>query len=106
MDIDGINKRLAEFTEARDWEQYHSPKNLAISLAVEVGELLEIFQWIPDNHNFKADEALRVKAAEEIADIFIYPIMLSKKLNIDIEQAVLSKIKINERKYPAGKGDQ
>jgi dCTP diphosphatase len=103
MDINGISRRLAKFAKERDWEQYHPPKNLAISLAVEVGELLENFQWIPDNHDFKEDDALRVKAAEEIADIFIYAIMLSGKLNLDIEQAVLGKIEVNERKYPVEK---
>jgi NTP pyrophosphatase (non-canonical NTP hydrolase) len=103
MDIKSINKRLTKFTEARDWEQYHSPKNLAISLGVEVGELLEIFQWLPDNYDFAGDEAIRGRATEEIADIFIYTIMLSQKLHIDVEKAILRKISLNEKKYPVEK---
>jgi dCTP diphosphatase len=101
MDIEDISKRLAKFVEDRDWNQYHSPKNLAISLAVEAGELLEIFQWLPDNQPY--DEPTRDKASEEIADILIYAIMVSRKMNIDMEKAVLRKIAVNEKKYPVEK---
>jgi dCTP diphosphatase len=101
MDIDDISTRLKKFTQDRDWDQYHSPKNLAISLAVEAGELLEIFQWIPENHPY--DETVYKKASEEIADILIYAIMFSRKMEIDLEKAVLEKIVINERKYPVDK---
>jgi NTP pyrophosphatase (non-canonical NTP hydrolase) len=103
MDLEGIAKRLEQFAEERDWEQYHSPKNLAISLGVEVGELLEIFQWLPDNHDFAGDEAVRSRATEEIADIFIYAIMLGQKLDINVEEAILRKISLNEKKYPVEK---
>jgi dCTP diphosphatase len=101
MNIDLIAARLTKFTQDRDWDQYHSPKNLAISLAVEAGELLEIFQWLPENHPF--DETLHKKASEEIADILIYAIMFSRKMGIDLEKAVLEKIKVNEKKYPVDK---
>jgi dCTP diphosphatase len=101
MDIDDIAKRLTKFAEDRDWGQYHSPKNLAISLAVEAGELLEIFQWLPDNQPY--DEPIRDKASEEIADILIYAIMFSQKMNIDMGKAVLKKIEVNEMKYPIDK---
>jgi dCTP diphosphatase len=103
MDLAGIASRLEKFVKDRDWEQYHSPKNLAISLGVEVGELLEIFQWLPDNHDFTGDEDVRDRATEEIADIFIYAIMFGHKLNMDIEKAILRKIDINEKKYPVEK---
>jgi dCTP diphosphatase len=73
MNIDDISARLKKFTQDRDWDQYHSPKNLAISLAVEAGEVLEIFQWLPENHTY--DETVHKKASEEIADILIYAIM-------------------------------
>jgi dCTP diphosphatase len=101
MDIEDIARRLMKFTEDRDWGQYHSPKNLAISLAVEAGELLEVFQWLPENPPY--DETVLHKATEEIADILIYAIMFSHKMNIDMEMAVIKKIEINDRKYPADK---
>jgi dCTP diphosphatase len=101
MDIENISTKLQKFTQDRDWDQYHSPKNLAISLAVEAGELLEIFQWLPEN--LPCDETVHKKAAEEIADILIYAIMFSRKMGIDIERAVLEKIEVNERKYPVDK---
>jgi dCTP diphosphatase len=101
MDIDDISKKLTKFAEDRDWNQYHSPKNLAISLAVEAGELLEVFQWLPENPPY--DEAIYDKASEEIADIFIYAIMFSRKMNIDIEKAVLDKFELNKVKYPINK---
>jgi dCTP diphosphatase len=101
MDIDDIANRLKKFTQEREWDQYHSPKNLAISLAVEAGELLEIFQWLPENPPY--DETVYKKASEEIADILIYAIMFSRKMDIDIEKAVFDKIALNGRKYPVDK---
>jgi len=101
MDIENIVKRLTKFAEGRDWGQYHSPKNLAISLAVEAGELLEVFQWLPENPPY--GEAVHKKASEEIADILIYAIMFSRKMDIDIEKAVLEKIELNKKKYPVDK---
>lgn len=98
MDIEAISKKLAKFTQDRDWDQYHSPKNLAISLAVEAGELLEIFQWLPENYQY--DENVHQKASEEIADILIYAIMFSQKMNINIGKAILKKMELNEKKYP------
>ena len=101
MNISDISSKLQKFTQERDWDQYHSPKNLAISLAVEAGELLEIFQWLPENSPF--DESVHKKASEEIADILIYAIMFSRKMGIDLEKAVLEKIARNEEKYPVEK---
>jgi dCTP diphosphatase len=101
MDIEDISKRLTKFAEDRDWNQYHSPKNLAISLAIEASELLEIFQWRTDNQQY--DEPTRDKASEEIADILIYAIMFSRKMDIDMEKAVLRKIEMNDTKYPVEK---
>jgi dCTP diphosphatase len=101
MDIETISKRLMTFAEDRDWGQFHSPKNLAISLAVEAGELLEIFQWLPETPQY--DEAVHQKASEEIADILIYAIMFSRRMEINIEDAVVNKINVNEKKYPIDK---
>ncbi len=101
MNINDIAKRLSKFAEDRDWGQFHSPKNLAISLGVEAGELLEIFQWLPENPPY--DEAVYINASEEIADILIYAIMFCNKMNIDLEKSVLEKIKLNAKKYPVNK---
>ena len=102
MDIDKIKSDLRKFAQERDWEQFHSPKNLAMALSGEVGELSEIFQWLTEDQSNKeniSDEDL-AKVREEVADILLYIIRLSDKLDIDLEQAVLDKLKINKDKYP------
>jgi len=102
MDIDKIKSDLRKFAQERDWEQFHSPKNLVMALSGEVGELSEIFQWLTEDQSNKeniSDEDL-AKVREEVADILLYIIRLSDKLDIDLEQAVLDKLKINKEKYP------
>ena len=102
MDIDKIKNDLRKFAEDRDWEQFHSPKNLTMALSGEVGELSEIFQWLSEEQSKKEninDEDLE-KVREEVADILLYIIRLSDKLDIDLEHAVLDKLKINKEKYP------
>jgi dCTP diphosphatase len=102
MDIREIQNRLAEFARVRDWDQFHSPKNLSMALAAEVGELLEIFQWLTEEESKlvgRSETAVR----EEIADIFIFLARLADKLGIDVEKAVLEKIVVNEAKYPVAK---
>ena len=102
MDIDKIKNDLRKFAEERDWEQFHSPKNLTMALSGEVGELSEIFQWLSEEQSKKEninDEDLE-KVREEVADILLYIIRLSDKLDIDLEHAVLDKLKINKEKYP------
>ena len=101
MDIDKIKNDLRKFAEERDWEQFHSPKNLAMALSGEGGELSEIFQWLTEDQSDKeniSDEDL-AKVREEVADILLYIIRLSDKLDIDLEQAVLDKLKINKEKF-------
>ncbi|WP_239161221.1 nucleotide pyrophosphohydrolase [Chromobacterium violaceum] len=94
-----------KFSAEREWDQFHNPKNLAIALSVECSELLEEFQWLTEKqaadimkHQEQAD---RVK--EEIADITAYLLLLTSKLNIDLEQALLDKITQNAEKYPVEK---
>ncbi len=102
MNIDKIKSELRKFAQERDWEQFHSPKNLAMALSGEVGELTEIFQWLTEEQSNKeniSDEDLE-KVREEVADILLYIIRLSDKLDYDLEQAVLDKLKINKEKYP------
>ena len=111
MNIASLKKQLQEFAAARDWDQYHNPKNLAMALSVEASELQEIFQWLTAEES----EDIRLKpdhAAEEIADVFIYLVRLADVLNIDIEEAVQHKLTKNAEKYraegrntPRSKGD-
>lgn len=90
--MDEIIKVLRKFNQERDWEQYHTPENLAKSIAIEAGELLECFQW-----NNKYDKAA---LSDEIADVMLYCLMLSDKIGIDMKSEMLRKIKKNGEKYP------
>jgi len=104
MNVEEIQKRLRKFATDRDWEKFHSPKNLTMALSVEVAELVEIFQW---SNSGGLDEIenpdIRKNIEEELADIFIYLLKISDKLNIDIEQSIHQKIEKNEKKYPIDK---
>ena len=102
MNVEALQQILRDFAGARDWNRYHSPKNIATALAVEAAELLENFQWLTEEESSRlaerpADfEAVR----EEIADVQIYLLRLADLLNIDLEPAVLDKIRRNGEKYP------
>ena len=103
MDIPKIQARLKEFALERDWDQYHSPKNLSMALSVEESELMEIFQWVGSEESRKVvdhlDKLGEVEA--EIADICIYAIRLAGVIGIDLETAIDQKIDQNIEKYPA-----
>lgn len=101
MDLKSIEQTLTTFSEKRDWDKFHSPKNLAIALSVEASELLEIFQWLTEEQSQNLSQEQIQHTEEEIADIVIYVLNLCRKLNIDLEQAVLKKIDLNAIKYPA-----
>ncbi len=89
-------KRIRKFTEDRDWEQFHSPENLAKSIVIEAAELLECFQWSGDEYDIQ-----HVK--EEIADVMVYTQNLLDKLNLDADEIVNMKMTQNEKKYPVEK---
>ncbi len=97
-----LRNEIFKFSDDRDWDQFHSIKNLSMALSVEASELVEIFQWMSDVESNKItdDEIKFPKVKDEIADIFIYLIRISSKLNINLEEAVLSKMKKNIAKYP------
>ena len=103
MDIQAIQEKLQTFADERQWEQYHTPKNLVMGLCGEVGELIEHFQWLTadESKNITHDENTMEKVREELADVQIYLLRLADKLNIDMESAIWDKIKKNEAKYPA-----
>jgi len=92
-----IIEALLKFRNERDWEQFHNPKDLALAINVEAGELLELFLW--KGH----DEANKEKVKEELADIFAYAFLLADKYKLDIKDIVLEKIKKNGEKYPVDK---
>jgi dCTP diphosphatase len=102
MDIEGIRQKLAAFARERDWDQFHSPKNLTMGLAAEAAELLEIFQWLTEDQSREIvkDGKEMGLVREEVADVFIYLVRLADKLGIDIEEEVNRKIEINKKKYP------
>jgi NTP pyrophosphatase (non-canonical NTP hydrolase) len=95
---------LREFAAERDWEQFHSPKNLAMALSVEVAELVEIFQWLSQTQSKCLDDISRAAAADEIADVQIYLLRIADQLEINLPQAVEDKLVANARKYPADRG--
>ena len=104
LNLDVIKEKLKQFSKERDWEQYHSPKNLAMALSVEVAELVEIFQWSNDGGIKEVEnEQTRKEIEEEIADIFNYLVKFVDLMDIDLEKISLEKIQKNDEKYPVEK---
>jgi dCTP diphosphatase len=101
--IDELRQRLREFARERDWEQFHSPKNLAMALIVEAAELVEHFQWLTEMQSGALEPERREQVAQELADVFIYLVRLADRLDIDLLDAAERKISLNARKYPADK---
>jgi NTP pyrophosphatase (non-canonical NTP hydrolase) len=98
-----IKHKLRDFAAERDWDQFHSPKNLAMALNVEAAELLEHFQWLTESQSASLNAETLSEVAEEIADIQLYLMRLADKLGVDIVAASLAKIEKNAEKYPADK---
>ncbi|MBK8187451.1 MAG: nucleotide pyrophosphohydrolase [Cellvibrio sp.] len=101
--IDELKIAMRSFAEARDWDQFHSPKNLSMALAGEAGELLECFQWLTEEQSSKLSEKQLLAVADEIADIQLYLIRLADKLELDIFAECNRKIAVNAEKYPIDK---
>ena len=101
--LKSIQGQLRRFAARRDWDRFHSPKNLCMALAAEVGELTEHFQWLTEEASTNLLPGSRTRVAEEVADILIYLVRLADKLNIDVAQAVKRKIRINAIKYPVAR---
>ena len=96
-----IQEQLRRFAQDRDWNQFHSPKNLSMALSVEVSEILEHFQWLTEQQSQELSPEVLGKVEFELADAFIYILRLADKLEVDLIDAVAKKIAINESKYPA-----
>ena len=99
--LGALKERLREFANARDWEQFHSPKNLATALIVEAAELLEHFQWLTESQSRRLPPETLRAVEEEIADVLIYLTRLSDQLGVDPLDAAYRKIERNEKRYPA-----
>ena len=95
-----LRDKLRTFAEARDWDQFHSPKNLSMALMVEVAELMEHFQWLTEAQSFALAADNKTAVSEELADILLYLIRLADKLGVDLQQAALHKLEKNALKYP------
>jgi dCTP diphosphatase len=103
LSLERLRDRLREFATARDWNQFHSPKNLAIALSVEAGELLEHFQWLSDEESLTLPDDKLEKIRDEIADVLLYLIRLADVLNVDLIKSADTKIEANSHKYPVDK---
>ena len=95
-----ITKKLREFAAERDWDQFHSPKNLIMALSVEVGEVVEHFQWLTEEESYKLSSKKMEKIKDEIGDVLIYLVMFADKFGIDPIQAAKDKIEKNRKNYP------
>jgi NTP pyrophosphatase (non-canonical NTP hydrolase) len=94
--MERLMREIKQFNEERDWDKFHSPENLAKSISIEAGELLECFQW--DNNNYNKQDV-----CEELADVFTYCIQMAMKLEVNPEEIILSKLEKTKKKYPVEK---
>jgi dCTP diphosphatase len=98
--LSAIARVLRDFREARDWQRFHTPRNLAMSIVIECGELLEHFQWVSDEDVAAHVAAREEDVAEELADVAIYVVQLAETLGISLADAIAAKIERNEERYP------
>lgn len=105
VDVERLRSVLATFAHNRDWDQFHSPKNLAMALSGEVGELVEVFQWLTEEQSrqVKGEHEAAKAVRDELADVIMYAVRLADVLEIDINAAVISKLDQNNQKYPVEK---
>lgn len=102
VDVTALRKTLCQFDGERDWQQFHSLKNLAISVSCEASELLELFQWLSDEEatDISNDSKRKQSISHEIADIIMYILRIADKLDLNVSQAINEKITINQKRYP------
>jgi len=101
--IEELKLKLKEFAQVRDWEQFHSPKNLSMALSVEVSELVEHFQWMTEAQSADLSPQRHAAVAFEMADIFIFLLRLSDQLNVDLMEITKRKMELNNKRYPVDK---
>jgi NTP pyrophosphatase (non-canonical NTP hydrolase) len=104
LDFSALEAELEKFADARGWQKYHSPKNLAMALTGEVGELVELFQWLTEEQSksIAADPKTAQAVRDELADVLLYLVRLASVLGVNLNDAVVQKLKKNALKYPAG----
>jgi dCTP diphosphatase len=101
--MEELIKKLREFAKERDWEKFHSPKNLSMALAVEISEIIEHFQWLTEEETRNLDPEVLKKVRQEIGDVQIYLARLADQLGISPIEAAMEKLEINRQKYPPDK---
>ena len=99
-DLLALRELIRRFAEERDWQQFHTPKNLAMALSVEVAELVEHFQWLPSGEDHELNDKQRLGIRHELADSLVYQIRLADRVNVDLYSAVIEKMQLNAEKYP------
>lgn len=102
-DIKKLTEELRKFAKERDWDQFHSPKNLSMALSVEASELVEKFQWLTEQQSYELSDKRKKEVEEEIGDILIYLIRIADQLDVDLIKAATEKLKQNAEKYPSEK---
>ncbi len=102
-ELDQIKHQIRSFAEERDWDQFHSPKNISMALIVEAAEMVEHFQWLTEEQSCNLPEKTQIQVEQELADILLYLVRLADKLDVDLIKAAESKIQLNKEKYPADK---
>lgn len=100
MDLDELRRDVRQFAKDRDWERYHTPKNLCMAMSVEMAELVEHFQWLTPEESLNLSEEKKGEVAFEMADVMLYMIQLSEVMNVDLEKAIREKMVLNAIKYP------
>jgi dCTP diphosphatase len=101
LDLNEVASFLRGFAAERDWDQFHTPKNLSMALAGEAGELLEIFQWLTPEQSSDLDDTIRQHAGEELVDILQYVVRIADLLDVDLNEAFWTKFEKNSKRYPA-----
>ena len=101
--ISDLREKIEEFVSEREWEKFHTPKNLAEAICIEATELLEVFQWIDSNESRKVAEKDKKRVREELADVMIYCLALANSVSINLSNSIIEKIEKNAKKYPRGK---
>ena len=104
VDVSALAAALQTFADERDWNRFHSPKNLAMALTGEVGELVELFQWLTEDESKRVaqDPATARAVRDELADVLMFLVRLASVLDVDLDEAVAQKLAANAQKYPAG----
>lgn len=102
-DFSNLQSRIRRFTEQRDWQQFHSAKNLSMALGVEAAEIMEHFMWLSQSESDTLESGKLEEVSSELADTFVYLLMLADRLGIDLITTALQKMDVNERKYPVEK---